>query len=347
MNYLRTDELVPGMKLGKNVYNEFGNVLLPEKVELTTRLIDLLMSWEIEYVIVEDEPDAKIRTRGTRQRFLIQKYEDNVDEIVKLMEGIKGSKNLDFNVINEVTQEVMEFASNMESIKLINEMKSKDKYTYQHSLNVSVYAYLISKWLDYDPEKAKQISMASILHDVGKMKVPERILKKPGKLTEDEWKEVKRHPEYGYDLICNSNGFDKEIALAVLQHHERNDGSGYPFGLFRDNISESAKIIAVADTFDAITSDRVYDRRRTPFAAVEEIRNDAFRNLDPNIALMFYNKILNFFIGSKIMLSNGEIGDILLFNKENFNRPLVKLGSKVVDLAKERDKEIVDVLIMK
>lgn len=121
------------------------------------------------------------------------------------------------------------YAPNVEKEEEKNGTK-RDSYTYQHSINVAIYASLIAKWMCYDGKSIKEISKAAILHDIGKMKVPEEILNKPGKLTLEEFEEVKKHSEYGYNMIFKTDNLGKDVALRVLQHHERNNGSGYPLG---------------------------------------------------------------------------------------------------------------------
>ncbi len=359
MQKLKIDELAPGMLLNEFIYNKSGAVVLPKGTRLTNEHIELLKSWGVVYTIKKPGVDVVLKDKNSIQdakkkeleqkEVLKEKYTATKEKITSFMEEVKKSDNFNnerVKEIEEVTEELLTYTlSATDYASLINQMKNKDTYTYQHSVNVAIYSSLMGKWLNYDVEAIQKLSLSATLHDIGKMKVPEEILNKPGKLTDNEFEEIKNHSKYGYKIVNNSSNLDQYVALAVLQHHERTDGSGYPFGVGEDRIYSFAKIIAIADIFDAITSERCYEGRFSPFDALKEIRHEAFKSLDPRIALLFLNNVTTFFIGAEVLLSNGKKGEIVYFNERDLYNPLVKIDDDVIDLTKEESIELKDILV--
>jgi HD-GYP domain-containing protein (c-di-GMP phosphodiesterase class II) len=224
-------------------------------------------------------------------------YEKDCKEVILkageyfYVRGIKEAKY--FRTITEVSllyvasQPVFHFLS--EEIKKLTEMRlkveEKDMYTHDHGLRLQDYSFRIGEKLHLSKDELSILSYAAIFHDLGKINVIDEILKKPAKLTDEEFEYIKKHPADGEALIKNT--FLKESALAILQHHERLDGSGYPNGLKDDEICLEAKIIAVVDTYDAMTSDRPYRKGIDNKVAFDEIRSLIGRHYDEKIVNCF------------------------------------------------------------
>jgi putative nucleotidyltransferase with HDIG domain len=227
----------------------------------------------------------------------------------------------------------------------LSRIRSHNEYTFNHSLNVAILCGLIGKWLGYSGQVLKDLILAGLLHDIGKALTPLEILNKPGKLTMDEMEVIKLHPVQGYNLVSNREDISDEVKIGILQHHERLDGSGYPLGLSKDAISNFSCIISIADMYDAMTAERVYRKRMSPFSAAETIIKEMYNKLDPNISLIFLTKVQSCLIGSRVLLSNGKIGKVLLFNNDPCTRPIVKLDDDtLINLEKNRSIEIVDLI---
>ena len=169
---------------------------------------------------------------------------------------------------------------------LASALEVKDAYTRGHSDTVARWAVAIAQRLDMSPQEVEGIEMAAILHDIGKIGVREDILNKPGKLNDEEWEEVKKHPELSYKIISGIN-FPWEIVPIIYAHHERYDGKGYPAGLKGEEIPLGARIIAVADVYEAMTSDRAYRKGSSEKVVVEELKRVAGSQLDPEIVAVF------------------------------------------------------------
>jgi len=169
---------------------------------------------------------------------------------------------------------------------LISALELKNSYTRGHSESVTRYAVALAKKLKLSPEEIESIEVAAVLHDIGKIGVQESILNKPGKLNDEEWGEMKQHPEFSYRILKEVN-FPWDVKPIIYAHHERYDGKGYPAGLKGREIPLGARIIAVADTFAAMTSDRAYRKGLSKEAAIEELKRVAGAQLDPELVGVF------------------------------------------------------------
>lgn len=226
----------------------------------------------------------------------------------------------------------------------LRQIEQSDDYTFQHSLNVCMLSAMLGKWLGYTDVELKQLTISGLFHDIGKLKISKDIIEKPSKLNEMEFNIVKKHTVYGYNILRETVGISQSVAFGALQHHEREDGSGYPLRLKSNKIHEFGKIIAICDIFDAMTSKRIYKDKESPFRVAELIAENRFGVLDARISTVFLNNISKFYIGNVVMLSNGVIGEIVYVNKNIPTRPVIKVENNFIDLMKEKDIEIIDII---
>jgi HD-GYP domain-containing protein (c-di-GMP phosphodiesterase class II) len=203
---------------------------------------------------------------------------------------------------------------------------------------------LIGKWLRLRPEDNHLLVQAGLLHDIGKSRIPASIINKPDKLTDDEQVEMKKHSEYGYYLVQYMEGIDRKVQEAVLYHHEREDGSGYPMGLKGEQIPLFAKIMAVADTFDAMTAERAYKEKNTPFDVFQLMQNDCFGYLDTIVLNTFLSNISHYYIGNKVKLSDGRIAEVVYINPHQYGKPVIKIGDEYLDLTVAKNVKIIALL---
>jgi HD-GYP domain-containing protein (c-di-GMP phosphodiesterase class II) len=227
---------------------------------------------------------------------------------------------------------------------LFHELRKADDYTYRHNIGVGVIATLIGKWLDLSPLYLEKITIAATLHDIGKTKIPQHILNKPGKLTSEEYEKVKKHTLYGYELLKNTDGIPQEISLVALQHHERENGIGYPFGLKGEQISLISKIVAVADVFHAMSSNRVYHEALPFYSVIKQMNDDVFGKFDPKVLIPFISNIMQSLVGNEVMLNDGRCGVILMLNPFNVLKPIVKVNRTIIDLSQNKQIEIQRIL---
>lgn len=208
--------------------------------------------------------------------------------------------------------------------------------------------------MGFSREELSELGMGAVLHDVGKCKIPLKVLMKPSVLTDDEFKIMKLHTVYGYDIINSVSGLSKKIANVAFQHHEKWDGTGYPQGLKECQIDSFSRIVTVADIYDALTANRIYRRRDMPHEAAEYIVGYSSYKFDPKIAQAFIKNITVYPDGCIVLLNNGKIGRVVESSKNMSIRPKVRviadkdgppvLESYTVDLMKDLNVFIVDVL---
>jgi putative nucleotidyltransferase with HDIG domain len=176
-------------------------------------------------------------------------------------------------------------------INALSRIKSIDEYTFTHSINTAFYSMFIAIWMGLDDQQIINATQAGLLHDIGKIYIPNEILNKPGRLTEEEYEMIKKHTLYGYFLISEFGEFNPEVKRAVLFHHERTDLKGYPLSASSDYVGIISKIVAIADVYDAMTTDRVYKKGTSPSEAVEFLSNDGMKLLDSYILKVFIENI--------------------------------------------------------
>lgn len=210
--------------------------------------------------------------------YLLMKNKHKIDS--NMGEDIKSIRSLEqYNVeINKMQFELIR--------SLVELIEMKDEYTAGHSQRVTDYAVGLGKSLGYDDRRIEILRYSSILHDIGKIGIPEEILNKPGKLDESEFSRIKEHPYTGYQAISNID-FLKEEAEVILYHHERVDGKGYPYGVKGDELNEMSKILSICDSYDAMTTDRTYKTKMSRSEAVMELRRNAGTQFDSELVEKF------------------------------------------------------------
>ena len=197
---------------------------------------------------------------------------------------------------------------------MLHSMRQFDDLTYVHSVNVALIASILGQWLKFSEKDIRILTISGLLHDIGKIMIPNEILTKPGKLTVAEYNIMKQHVNFGYEKVKNQN-IDIRIKEACLLHHEKCDGTGYPFGLKSDHIPAVAKIIAIADVYDAMTSARVYRGALCPFEVIDTMYKDAFTKFEPEYILPFLKNVASSYINNDVRLSDGRIGKVVLINE--------------------------------
>lgn len=215
--------------------------------------------------------------------------------------------------------------------------------SYAHGLNVALICKKMGKWLRLSPEECETLLYAGFLFDVGKFMLPNDIIWKPGKLNKMEFDLVKTHAFFGYHMLSKFN-IDEHILNATLMHHERCDGSGYPQGLSREEIDPFAKMIAIADVYEAMTSARAYRAPMNPYQVVEIIKEEMFLKYDIAIITTFLNHIMDEMIGNDVRLSNGMVGEVIMNNSTAIGRPVIKCKEDIIDLSKQRDIRIIELI---
>ncbi|NMA66647.1 MAG: HD-GYP domain-containing protein, partial [Clostridiaceae bacterium] len=342
----------PGMVTAEAVINRFGNVLIWENTILNKNIIQHLKNMGIHTVaVLEERPQItfiqKDKDQSLRQLQYALEYEQNVQKTKKIFDEISSGKQFELEEVKPVLGSLLSTSgtgTNRLVIDSIMQVRRIDEYTYYHCINVSLLSIVIGKWLKLSKEDIEKLGMAALLHDIGKTKISPYILNKPGKLTDEEFEEMKRHSEYGYNIVMGMDNVPPDVSTAILTHHEKEDGSGYPMGLTGDKLNIFSKIITVSDIFDAMTAKRPYRNNDTPFKVFELMQHGSFGVLDPLVLNTFLENITNYYIGSKVRLNTGEIGEVVFMNKLDFSRPVVMVDNRYVDTLVSRTERIVEFL---
>lgn len=223
-------------------------------------------------------------------------------------------------------------ANILKSISIANDV---DQYLYSHSTNVAFLNGLMGKWLNFDNDQIQKLVKIGLLHDIGKSKIPEKILNKPGPLTEQEYEIVKLHPIYSYQMLLEMGENDPELLFAVKSHHEKMNGTGYPDRLISSEIPSYARITTISDIYDAMVSKRVYKPQNSPFEVLAEFAQGRFSNLDTMLVNKFLSNMPTELIGKDFVMSDGRIGTVMYVNPNNYEFPIIKIDDKIIKTNEE------------
>jgi len=342
-------ECPDGYEIAEDVFSKYGSMVVSKNTIVNEHIRQKLMRFKVDSIAVFEPALPKNSVYRPKEAFAAAKrqYLKGINTVKDIINDLAAGRGLDYEKINEISDSFYEdMRSNFAIIECLNQIKGADEYTYYHCINVSLYSMLIGKWLKLPENEVKLLLSAGILHDVGKSKVPMEILNKRGPLTEREFEVIKKHTVYGFEIIKDIPDMDEKVKDAVLMHHEKENGTGYPFGVKGAGISYFAKIISIADVFDALTSERVYKHRLTPFDTFKEFERMGIGEgyYDPGILLTFLYNISQYYIGSKVMMNTGKVGKIIYVPPHNISRPVVRDEEDYIDLSVQRDMKIVKML---
>ena len=367
MKEYQTKDLLPGMVTAIPVRTKRGQLIINPNVELTRTLISRLEFYGIASVqITENKQVAtpmetpkdpayfpakipvsapspvsdasysqKLKSSPEFQRFQVdftlrsQDLKNCFDAY--LSDG--GTVNKE-ELLSKSISLVSPKQTTLDVFDMLHNMRQVNDSTYAHSLNVAIISRIIGKWLHFSNEELDTLTLAGLLHDIGKTKIPDEVLNKDGKLTDEEFQMIRNHPKYGYDIL-KSQPLNSHIKKAALMHHERCDGSGYPMGLTMEEIDDYALIIAIADVYDAMTAARSYRAPLCPFEVIAEFEKDGLQKYKPKYILTFLENIANAYQNNRVMLSDGTSARIVLLNHRRLSKPLVQLDDGAcIDLEK-------------
>lgn len=348
MQRLFTQDLLPGMVTAEDVYSFTNQLIIPVDTLLTPRLIARLEFYSVISVKVKDEvieipfwetegDSYSERIKNSAQFQVFKKlFIEQVNDLKGSMQDIldkdetPDTEVLLKNALSIVPAET----TNLGVFDMLHNMREFDDQTYTHCLNVALICNVFSKWLGFSAEDVNTATLCGLLHDIGKLKVPDNLIQKPAPLSKEEFEVVKRHTLDGYQILKSRN-MDENIQLAALLHHERCDGSGYPGGVTRSQLNKFARIVAIADVYDAMTSARVYRGPICPFTVLDIFESEGLRIFDCEYILIFLQNIVNTYINNDVLLSDGRKGTVILINKRRVARPILNVEGNVVDLSRE------------
>jgi HD-GYP domain-containing protein (c-di-GMP phosphodiesterase class II) len=320
MRYVSIEKAQKNMVLARPIFNQMNRVLLGYGTILTQEYIGKLKRRGFPGVYIEDELAKDIEVRDAITQEL---RNDGVDALRK------GDIDAALVIAERIVDQML--ANAPVSVDMVD-LRNYDDYTYRHSVNVAVLSTVIGMHMGFTKGYLKELCIAALLHDIGKQMLYPEILNKPGFLTEDEFEHIKEHPQMAYDILKQRMDISAKVRTSVLSHHENEDGSGYPHGLKGNQIFIFAKIIHVADVFDALTSRRPYKQPYAKSEAVEYLMGNCGRLFDTKVVEAFISSISVYPKGTEVLLSDGRSG-IVAANRDSSLRPVVRLfNGEEVDL---------------
>lgn len=324
MQRIAVNDIIPGMVSAKSIYDADGRLLLAEGVVFSQQYIRRLQEFGIPMVYIHTPLAANIDVPDLLAEETRIKA---VCAVKQAFTGFRESKKIDLGKFKDLTENIVdEVVRNRNTVFHLNDIRMYDDYTFAHSVNVCVLAVLVGASLQYTPRQLMELGVGAILHDVGKMAIEKKILNKPGFLTEPEMDIMRLHPSLGFDILKKYSADLSWLSIHVaFQHQEKFDGSGYPRGLKGSEIHEYARITAIADVYDALTSDRPYRRGLSPSQAYEFLLAGSGTHFDPDILREFLRHIALYPIGSIVKISTGDIGIVTNVFAGLQTRPIVRL----------------------
>lgn len=326
MRYVPTLCLREGMVLAKSIYGNGGSLLLQQGQTLKQSYISRIAHNGFQGVYILDKLSEDIEIQSAIDDELRNAAVRAVKEIYvqSATAGIhQDTADQMKSIVNNIVDALIKDKDVM--VNMID-LKSYDDYTYYHSVNVGVLSIIVGVALGMNRSHLYKLGLGALLHDIGKVFIDRKIIDKPGPLTPEEYTEVKKHPELGYRyLMASSLDLPVSGLIGVLQHHERMDGSGYPERLSGDKINRFSRIIAIADVFDAMTSDRPYRPAMMPSDVMEFLMGGAGTLFDPSLVFLFTRKVAAFPLGTCVSLSNGLTAIVVKNYEDCCLRPKVRV----------------------
>ncbi|MBU9722290.1 MULTISPECIES: HD-GYP domain-containing protein [Bacillaceae] len=359
---VNTYHLIPGCIIKDDIYKSTNSPLIRKNTVVTKEILDVLHIFMIPSVNVEatlengslfkpkevksDNEHLITQTnyRPERSTFIDQ-YLTSVKQYKRLFKQWQGGSKVEAYTIRSIFLPLYKHTPTKKELMQLHTLGTKADYIYFHSVAVSVYSFMLGKKLNLKNGEIIQLGLSALLADCGMAKVPFNVFEKPSPLSVEQYKEVKKHPLQGYRMLENIPGFSKAALLGVLQHHEREDGSGYPIKLKGDKIHTYAKIIAICDIYHAMISERLYCKKKSPYKVMEDLLKSHFGKIDHVILNKFLNMVVDLSIGKKVRLNNGAIGEIIFVEEIEPLRPMVKLEDENLLSLKSHPEFYIDSIV--
>lgn len=362
--------LTPGMVTAEDILSYDHKPIVPKGIILTENIIARLEGYSIYYAHIEDNlivdmsmPMTNAVIDKQQDASITTLYEDTTSALESDM-GCDTEHNRQFQIFshhfarcaehyqnnlmnslyrnepfraNELLKETLSLLSqDRQSISVFDmllNMRSTDDSVYNHCIDVALISNVLARWLHFSEADQIMATACGLFHDVGKFMLPAGILRKPGKLTSDEFEIVKTHTTEGFHLLGRYSSIPEPVKNTALMHHEKCDGSGYPYGLKSEEIDKFSKVVTIADIFDAMTSERVYRAAMCPFSVIKYFEDDGIQKYELKYILTFLENVSNSYLNHRVTLSNGMEGNVIFINPGNFSKPVIRTGSnEIIDL---------------
>ena len=362
-------QLVPGTVLLQDVKGKSGQPIMKERTVLTNEHITVLHKFLIESVEVSTKLEngetfiAKEREHPPEQpkpvetniylepeesRSFPAHYLEVVRDYKQFFADWNNSVPIDMAKVRQSVLPLLERIGELDmEIFTLHQYGTAEDYLYHHSVAVSLLSACLGKELGYRKGEWMQLGLAGYLADAGMTRIDAAILTKGGPLTKQQIQDMRNHSTYSYRMVENLTGLSKTGKIAILQHHERMDGSGYPLGIRNEQINTFARILAVCDTYHAMTSDRLHQDKQSIFKALDELFQERYTRLDPQIVRPFIESLARRAVGKTVHLTNHKTGEIVYFDDDHPASPLVKLHEtgEIISLQMNPELQIEEIIL--
>lgn len=383
MKNLPIRDLEPGMIIAKAIYTSRGQLVMEENTVLTAELISRLSFYSIYNVTVKGTDDSsdeaalsesdadtpqeapaqeanaappnlasntfyshKVKSQPEFLKYQIE-YNKEIRSVKEIFDAVIQNPEapVDFRqILNDFNKLIASCRTTVALFDKLHNMRQDDDSVYAHCLNVALISRMMGKWLKLDDNERDILTLCGLFHDIGKTSIPDEILNKPDKYTDEEFALIKQHPLFSYKLLKHQP-IDERIKNAALQHHERWDGSGYPQNIEGNAIEDYAAIVAIADVYDATTAARSYRPPLCPFQAISMFEKDGLQKYHPKYILTFLNRIATTYQHNRILLSNGQSANIVMINSKHLTRPMIQMDDgSVIDMLDNPELEITKII---
>lgn len=340
MRKISLDRLTPDMKLGKSVCHGTSILIVAGTCNLN-QFISNLERLGIYSLYVEDDVCEGIeiddvvsdRTRMRCKKTLIHTFE-------KLGSNFTVDRARVTDTVESLMEEII---SHPDTLISLNEISCTDDDTLDHSINTTIFSICMGLSLNYSRKQMLELAEGTLLHDVGKTVLDKKIVFKPGRLSTEEFEYIKTHAQLGYDLLTKVYALPETSRQIALCHHERMDGSGYPYAMHGEQISEFCRIAAIVDVYEALIADRCYRKAIRPYHAMEILTEETAEKLDLGLSTLFMQNVAVFPNGTTVGLSDGRMG---IVKSQNYSMPLRPIV-RVVDLVDGTEAAGVEIDLMK
>jgi HD-GYP domain-containing protein (c-di-GMP phosphodiesterase class II) len=364
------DEVQTGCILEKDIMGMTANPIIPKNTILNDEHIKILRAFNITEVTIEktkadghnyrpkqisSPTNAAVKEQASTESLhganldkgFTSTYLKSVEEFKKEFTNWQSGTPINIAKMREITLPLIKTVEqNKFLVYSLNQYSTKKEYLYHHPVAVSILSAMIGKKLGLKSGQVNQLALAGVLADCGMAKVSTNILNKEKPLSENEFQEIKLHTANGYKMVKDSPLLKPEAKLAIFQHHERFDGTGYPTSEKSDRIHLYSQIIGIADVFHAMTSERIYRSRQPIFKVLDMITRDLFGKFDIKVVNSLMKLVGDLDIGTAVKLSTGDYGEVVYTKANAFTKPVVKLNNneKLLDLSQNKDVYITEVL---
>lgn len=338
MRKINLDRAKSGYCTAKNIHSLDGVILLKAGTLLTDDIIEQLSKYHITELYIDDDLSKGIQITETIKQEIIVDIKSKVRTLMRspsIRIAVNTQKAL--KIVETLLDEILK--NDFITMNLCD-IRSIDDYTYSHSVNVAIFSLITGVAIGLKKSHLKELGIGALLHDVGKVMVDDSILRKPTNLTVNEYDKVKKHTLYGYEILKKSKSIPEAACCIALYHHERTNGSGYPYSLKNNVIPLQAKIVAIADVYDALTSDRMYRRKMYPHEVVDYMCSLSQKHFDKTLLDAFTSHISNYPVGIAVKLNSGEKGIVARYNRGFQNKPIIHVVTDKNGVKLENPKEV-------